>query len=110
MRFVMATYRLRPDRVDEAKAAIQEYIEHVKETEPGTFSYHCLQSDVEPTGFIHLMSFTHEEAEATHATSPFLKKFSEKLFPFCVEGPNYETLQLVSCSSWRGAASKAGKY
>ncbi len=95
-RFVMASYRLKPGILGEAKAAIQEYVERVQRTEAGTFSYHCLQSDVEPTRFIHLMSFADEEAEEAHAASPFMKEFSEKLFPYCFEGPNYETLRLVS--------------
>ena len=99
MRFVMATYRLRTDNLDVAKAAIQNYVEQVHRNERETYSYQCFQSYADPTRFIHLMSFAHEEAEATHASSPFLKKFGEKLFPFCAEGPNYETLQLLNSSS-----------
>ena len=98
-RFVMATYRLRPDSLDEAKVAIRDYVEHVRRAEFETFSYQCFQSEIEPTQFVHLMSFTHEGAEAAHITSPLLKTFSEKLFPFCIEGPTYETLRLVSSPS-----------
>jgi quinol monooxygenase YgiN len=96
MRHVMASYRLRRETLEESKAVIQEYLEQVQKAEAGTLSYQCFQSESDPTRFIHLMSFAHEEAEATHAVSPFLKQFSERLFPHCTDGPHYETLQLIA--------------
>jgi len=95
MRYVIATYRLRPEKLEEANAAIQAYTDYVQKAEPGTVGYQCLQREDDPTRFVHLMSFPHEEAEIIHATSPVLKMFSEKLLPYCIEGPNYESLRRV---------------
>ena len=76
-----AVFRVREDGVGEALGAIRRFVEHVKDSEPGTLQYISVQSTTEPTRFLHFFIFEDETAEQKHATSDHVRKFTDILYP-----------------------------
>ena len=82
-----ATYRIRPEGVDEVKAAIAEFVDHVRANEPGTMWYASWQQRDDPTRFTHLFIFADEAARTTHSSSDAEARFESAYGPHLVDGP-----------------------
>ena len=76
-----AAFRIREDGVAEALEAIQGFVDNVKDKEPGTLQYISVQSTSDPTRFLHFFIFEDEAAERIHATSDYVNKFTDTLYP-----------------------------
>ncbi len=49
-----ANYRVRPEGLEEVKAAIAGFVEYVRANEPGTKLYAAWQQQEDATRFVHL--------------------------------------------------------
>ena len=82
-----ATYRIRPEGVDEVKAAIAEFVDHVRANEPGTMWYASWQQQDDPTRFTHLFIFADEAARTAHSNSDAVAAFESVYTPHLLDGP-----------------------
>ncbi len=95
---LFVSFKVKEDKVDEAKNIIIEFIEQIKSNEPGTISYKCFQEKSDETSFVHIMSFQNSEAEELHRHTDYVDKFIEKLYPICLSEPEFSELNLI-CSN-----------
>lgn len=82
-----AHYRVEPDAVTAVKAAIEEFVQYVRENEPGTGLYAAWQQKDDPTRFVHLFIFEDEAAHQTHGGSEAVRRFESVYSPRLVGGP-----------------------
>ena len=73
--------------LNEAKAAIAEFIDKIEVEEPGTLLYSSMQDKEEPTHFMHYMEFVDSESHQEHRTTEHVNAFVKKLYPLCAEEP-----------------------
>jgi quinol monooxygenase YgiN len=78
---ITASYLVRPGSTDRVMAAIREYADEMRRSEPGTTTYLSLQDAVNPHRFMHVMVFANESASDAHREAAITKRFTEKLAP-----------------------------
>ncbi|MEE9275459.1 MAG: antibiotic biosynthesis monooxygenase [bacterium] len=83
----MAPFEVHADKIEEAKAAIREFIGNVRAKEPGTLLYTSLQHKDNPAKFVHFMIFESGDAHRHHRSTPYVDDFVKKLHPLCAEEP-----------------------
>ncbi len=66
---VIATIKVQPDKIDEAKALFVKLAAGVKENEPGTTAYVPHQRKDDPETFIFYESYVDDAAFATHGAN-----------------------------------------
>ena len=91
---MMALYRVKMDKVDEVRLAVREFIEAVRENEPGALFYESYQGKGD-LSFFHLMTFEDGGAEELHRQTPHMAAFVQKLYPNCEDEPAFVELELV---------------
>ena len=79
--YTIAEYQVKPSGVDNVKKAIEEFVPHVREHEPGTQMYLAWQKKDDPTRFVHFFIFKDEAAHAAHAGSAAVKRFESAYRP-----------------------------
>lgn len=79
--YVTARFQVKPESVEKCKQAIDEFIAHVKQHEPGTLLYTSLQERDDPTRFLHTFIFRDEGAREIHSNSDAVKRFTSVLYP-----------------------------
>ena len=79
-------YRVKPSAVEKVKQAIQVFVRHVQENEPGTKMYLAWQEKDDPTRFLHLFIFQDEAAQARHGESAAVKQFESVYSSELVDG------------------------
>ena len=82
-----ATYQVNEAAVDDVKAAIAEFVDHVRANEPGTKLYAAWQQQDDPTRFVHLFVFEDAGAQEAHSRSPAVERFESIYGPELVGGP-----------------------
>jgi quinol monooxygenase YgiN len=82
-----AQYQVKPEAVDRVKAAIVEFVDHVRQNEPGSKVYTSWQQQDDPTKFVHLFEFANQAAHETHGSSDAVRKFEAVYQPELVGGP-----------------------
>ena len=96
-----AHYQVEADSVPRVKAAIEEFVRYVDETEAGSKVYAAWQAKDDPTRFCHVFIFRDEEAQRVHGESDAVRKFEEVYSPELVGGPVVFT-DYVEVASNRG--------
>ena len=91
---MMAIYRAKADKVDEVRLAVSEFVDAVKEKEPGALFYEAYQGKGD-LSFFHLMTFEDAVAEEIHRQTPHMAAFAQKLYPHCEDEPGFVELTLV---------------
>lgn len=91
-----ANFRVRPDDVEEAVAAVGEFVAAIAENEPRTTIYHSYQDMDDPTRFLHVMRFEDEEARAVHIDTDHVHRFVNRLYPLCDEQPVFVDIRTVA--------------
>jgi len=81
-----ATYRVRETGVDRVTAAVDEFVDYVREHESGTELYQAWQRADDATSFLHLFIFTDEDARRRHSESAAVARFEAAYRPELVGG------------------------
>jgi quinol monooxygenase YgiN len=82
MKYTMAQYTVRPEKVAEVKKAIAEFLSEIKKNEPRTL-YLVFRENGRHT-FVHWMRFENEAAERRHSQARYNDRFVKRLLPNCV--------------------------
>jgi quinol monooxygenase YgiN len=98
MEHLLVSFKVKKNKVEDAKAAIQKFVKEIQKKEPGTALYNCFQENNDETSFIDMMTFESEKAEEHHRHTKCVKDFVDELYPLCEEEPIFSELSLV-CSN-----------
>ena len=79
-------YQVKPAAVTKVKEAITEFVQYVRENEPGTQMYLAWQQKDALTRFLHLFIFEDAAARTRHGQSDAVKKFESVYTPELVGG------------------------
>ena len=82
-----AHYQVKAEAVPRVRAAIEEFVRYVDESEPGTRLYAAWQEQADPTRFVHLFIFEDEAAHEAHGRSDAVRRFESVYSPELVGGP-----------------------
>ena len=91
---MMALYRVKGDKVEEARQAISSFVKEIRENEPGALFYESYQGR-EDLSFFHLMTFEDTVAQELHWQTPHMARFATALESCCEEEPGFVELELV---------------
>ncbi len=81
-------FEIRDGCLEEAEAAIREFVAEIEKKEPGTCFYYSLREKDNPRLFSHVMSFQDQEQHEAHRKTEHVSRFVEKLYPLCEEKPS----------------------
>jgi quinol monooxygenase YgiN len=98
----LARYQVRADGVDQAVAAIREFVADVRSNESGTLRYEAWQEKDDRTRFTHIFVFRDSEAEQTHSDSAAVKTFAGILYPLCLAPVEFVDYELVATNQPAG--------
>jgi quinol monooxygenase YgiN len=82
-----AHYRVNAGAAEKVKAAIDEFVNYVRDNEPGTRMYAAWQQVEDPTRFVHLFIFEDEAAHQAHGASKAVRAFESVYQPELLDGP-----------------------
>lgn len=91
MKHVMARYRVKPEKVEQLKRVVSNFVDSVRANEPRTVLYVAFQ-EKDSLWFVHLMTFEDEQAQRVHEQSTYGQNFVEMLYPNCEEVPVFTEL------------------
>lgn len=81
MIYMTARFRVEPQTVQASLYAINDFIDGIKASEPGTLQYTSVQDFEDSFAFLHFFAFVDEAAEETHRTAANTTRFVEALYP-----------------------------
>ena len=81
MLFQTGAYQVRRSALPQVRKAIEEFVQHVKENEPGTLMYLAWQQKDDPTRFVHLFIFKDAASQKLHGESEEVRKFEAVYSP-----------------------------
>jgi quinol monooxygenase YgiN len=84
--FQTGGYQVRSSAVGKVERAIGEFVDWVRESEPGSRMYLAWQEKDDPTKFLHLFIFEDEAAQARHGESEAVKRFESVYAPELAAG------------------------
>ena len=79
-------YQIKPSAVTQVKRAVQDFLDYLHKSEPGTEMYLAWQQKSDPTRFLHLFRFHDASARERHSESQAVKKFESVYGPELVDG------------------------
>jgi hypothetical protein len=97
---VLIQYRVKPEKVEEQKAAIIEFVNNIKAMEDPDISYASYQLP-DGVSFKHYASLADEEAKARLQSQDFFRKFADEIDARCDEGPSVTPLTRIA-ATWGG--------
>ena len=80
------SYQVKSGAVDKVRKAIQDFVPHVQESEPGTQMYLAWQQRDDPTRFLHFFIFENAAAQTAHGQSDAVNRFESVYSPELVGG------------------------
>ena len=87
-------YQVKRSATAKVNQAIEEFVEYVRQNEPGTQMYLAWQQQDDATRFVHLFIFEDAAAQARHGQSEAVRRFEAVYSPELVGGSvvftNYE--------------------
>jgi quinol monooxygenase YgiN len=95
----LARYEVRPESLDTCLAAIHEFVEYVRASEPGALRYEVWQEAARPTRFVHLFVWQNAEANRVHGESAAVKKFADILYPNCLDPVEFTEYRQVDANA-----------
>jgi quinol monooxygenase YgiN len=98
MEHLFVSFKVKKDKVGEAKNTITKFVNEITKKEPGTILYNCYQEKSDITSFIHTMTFESEKAEEHHRHTDYVKEFAGQIYPLCESEPVFSELELI-CSN-----------
>ncbi len=92
----LARYEVRPEALDACLAAIRQFVEYVRVSEPGTLRYEVWQEAGHPTRFVHRFVFRDAAAHEVHSASAAVRRFADILYPACLAPVEFVDYSLVA--------------
>ena len=89
---VIVQYKVKKKKLAKAKDALSEYVNFIKNNEPGTIDYKVFQDESDNASFVHMMSFVDKNAKKAHEKTEHLKKLKKVLVPISKGKAVYTTL------------------
>ncbi len=83
----MVHFEVQEGKLDEAKAAIQEFISNIRQKESKTLYYSSYQENENPLRFVHFMIFADSDSHQHHRSTEYVRSFVSKLYPVCIKEP-----------------------
>lgn len=96
MKYTLAKYAVRPEKLREVKQALREFVAEIRGHEPKTL--YLIFRGEDKTTFYHLMRFENEAARLKHNQSRYNAHFVKKLYPHCVGRPEFTEMCLHDAS------------
>lgn len=87
MLIISGTFQIKPDKIDEAKAAMQE-MATATQSEEGCIHYQFYQDIQEPTTFLIYEEWDNSEALAAHGDTPHMAVLRSKMPDIVASPPN----------------------
>ena len=100
-------YRVKPEKIDNVKAAISEFVDAVKSNEPDTIYGSLVAGD--GVTFMHAMAFPDAAAEKLHREAPYTKQFVEVLYSSCEQDPEFVDVMVLRSTKKGGGFLGEGK-
>ena len=94
--YMTAQFSVRPESVEQCQAAIREFVDYVTRNEPQTRTYISLEEVDNRATFMNFFIFEDEAAEEHHANSEAVKRFTDILYPACIEPVKFTSYRLVA--------------
>lgn len=94
----MVTYKVKEDKVEEAKDAIGIFVDAVRDNESQTSHYIVYQMGDDDRSFTHCMTFENEEGKDLHKKAEYTKDFMDILYPICEQEPEFREIKMVKCN------------
>src|SRR5215475_11282488 len=79
-------YQVKAPAVDNVRKAVEEFVQHVQQNEPGTQMYLAWQQKDDSTRFLHFFIFEDAAAQARHGQSEAVHRFESVYSPELVGG------------------------
>lgn len=79
--YLTAYFVVRDDALEACQQVIREFVDYVRENEPGTLLYTSLQEKENPNHFLHYFIFRDENARQMHSNSEAVTRFTSILYP-----------------------------
>ena len=92
---IIARYRVKKGREEEAREIVGEFVAQVKVREKGTLLYQAFHEIDNERNFFHLMTFKDGFSQEVHSKSPHVKKLADQLYPLCEGEPEFVGLELI---------------
>ncbi len=97
--YMTARFKVRSDERAKCEQAIREFITYVGQHEPRTRLYVSVQELDDATRFLHFFIFEDEAARQTHSNSAAVQRFTDALYPACVEPVEFTDYTLVATTA-----------
>ncbi len=94
-----ARYQVPPERVEDCKRTVEDFVKYIRINEPTTLFYMANQEMGHPTQFLHTMIFENEEAVAIHQKSPATKRFVDMIYPAAIEPLEFNQYYILGFKS-----------
>jgi len=88
------SFRVKPEQIATAEAAIVTFIDNIERHEPDTLAYRCYRDADDVSSFTHYMLFKDADAYARHRDSAYCAAFVGALTPCCEVLPRAIALSL----------------
>lgn len=92
----IARFTIRPDGLEDARAAIRTFVDAIRANEPGTRTYVSYELAGSVGEFVHLMVFNDDAAMEHHRGTAHVLQFVDALYPLTVDGVRFDDLVLVA--------------
>ena len=101
-------FEVQEGKLDEAKAAIREFISNIRQKEMKTLYYSSYQVNENPLRFVHFMIFVDSDSHQHHRGTQYVRNFVSKLYPVCIKEPQPTFLsEFDACGVAHDAVTKA---
>jgi quinol monooxygenase YgiN len=88
-----ARFQVHHEGMEQAKQAIRDFVDYVRENEPRTRLYTSAQQKDDETKFLHYFIFEDDAAMQTHRNSEGVMKFTGILYPLLVDSVEFTEYQ-----------------
>jgi quinol monooxygenase YgiN len=95
---MMARYEVKPEALEQVRAAIARFVASITQHEPDTKIYESFQV-WDSTSFVHIMTFVNEAAEERHRTAAYTRAFVDEIFPHCEKLPEFNSLNMIASTT-----------
>jgi quinol monooxygenase YgiN len=87
-------FKAKKENLEEVIELIKHFLDNILENEPDTLYYESIQ-DEDQFSFIHIITFSNDEARKHHESTPYVKEFVEHLYPLLEAEPIFSDYKVI---------------